>query len=246
MDTSIETEVDVLNILRRGDVELEGQFIRGSNGTFLARVTLAERNLLTVYKPIRGEQPLWDFPHRTLARREAAAYCLSAALGWGLVPPTVYRRRKAPLGPGSLQLFIDHDPNRHYFSFSPEEYERLRPAALFDLLLNNADRKGGHVLMDAQNHLWLIDHGLCFNILPKLRTVIWNFAGEDIPAELCMDLERVLTALNAVESPLRAELTALLSAVEVKALVERMCVLLAERRFPQPPGGRRAYPWPPL
>jgi len=246
MGTSIESEAEVLNILRRGDVELEGQFARGSNYTFLARVSLDGQSLLTVYKPIRGEQPLWDFPHRTLARREAAAYCLSEALGWGLVPPTIYRRRKAPLGPGSLQVFIEHDPNRHYFSFSPEEHERLRPAAVFDLLLNNADRKGGHLLVDTQEHLWLIDHGLCFNIEPKLRTVIWDFAGQTIPNDLCGDLARVLTMLNGVESALRAELTALLSAAEVSALAERIRSLLEDQRFPLPPGSRRPYPWPPI
>ncbi len=140
-----------------------------------------------MYKPTRGERPLWDFPPASLAGREVAAYLVSEALGWRLVPPTIYRK-KGPLGPGSLQAFVEHDPEYHYFTFNESDRQRLRPVALFDLLINNADRKGSHVLLDEQDHMWLIDHGVCFHVEDKIRTVIWDFAGEPFPDALCSDL----------------------------------------------------------
>jgi uncharacterized repeat protein (TIGR03843 family) len=234
----------ILTALREGKVELQGQFLSGSNYTFLGEVRHAEVTFKVVYKPVRGEQPLWDFPSGSLAHREAAAYLLSEALGWELVPPTVYRRR-GPLGPGSLQYYVDHNPEHHYFNFTPEEKQRLRPAALFDLLANNADRKGGHVLIDASGHIWLIDQGLCFHVEDKLRTVIWDFAGEEIPPALQEDLQRLVGELAAGQ-PLREALERHLSAAEVAALKARARRLLERGRFPHPPASRRPYPWPPV
>ena len=206
-------------ILDHGVVSLKGEFLWGSNYTFLVEVEAAEQQLLAVYKPTRGERPLWDFPAASLARREAAAFVVSQALGWELVPPTVYRQ-DAPLGAGSLQVFIDHDPEYHYFNFTEEDKQRLRPVVLFDLLVNNADRKGSHILLDTQGHLWLIDHGICFHSEDKLRTVIWDFAGEAIPNDLAADLHRLEQELDEA-SGVRPKLLALLDEEEVAALAMR-------------------------
>src|SRR4030043_1029184 len=184
----------VMNVLQSGEITIKGEFVWGSNYTFLAEVCQNEHVIQSVYKPSRGERPLWDFPPTSLARREAAAYLVSEVLGWELVPPTVYRK-KAPIGPGSLQLFIDHNPEVHYFNLNKVDLQSLRPVVLFDLLVNNADRKGSHLLFDTSHHLWLIDHGICFHAEDKLRTVIWDFAGEPIPESLLTDLDDFLKSL---------------------------------------------------
>ena len=229
-------------ILDHGVVSLKGEFLWGSNYTFLVEVEAAEQQLLAVYKPTRGERPLWDFPAASLARREAAAFVVSQALGWELVPPTVYRQ-DAPLGAGSLQVFIDHDPEYHYFNFTEEDKQRLRPVVLFDLLVNNADRKGSHILLDTQGHLWLIDHGICFHSEDKLRTVIWDFAGEAIPNDLAADLHRLEQELDEA-SGVRPKLLALLDEEEVAALAMRARKLARQRKYPSPDLKRRPYPWP--
>jgi uncharacterized repeat protein (TIGR03843 family) len=233
----------ILETLSSGDMRLAGQFVWGSNFTFLVRLRHGSEDILAVYKPSRGERPLWDFPAGTLGARETAAYLMSEALGWQLVPPTVLRR-DGPAGPGSLQLYVEADPERHYFTFSPEEKERLRPVALFDALANNADRKGGHVLLAPDGHLWAIDHGVCFHVEDKLRTVIWDFAGQPIPATLRADLERFRTRLAADEG-LREAFSRLLAPEETGALKRRAERLIETGRFPLP-GGGRPYPWPPV
>lgn len=227
--------------MQTGELTLEGQFTWGSNYTFLVRVGA---ELEGVYKPVKGEQPLWDFPSETLAGREVAAYLLSEALGWSLVPPTVLRS-DGPFGPGSLQLRVAHDPERHYFTFEDAVRQQLRPAAVFDLLANNADRKGGHILQGEDGHLWLIDHGICFHEEPKLRTVIWDFAGEEIPAEL-VERVRSLHPQLAPGSPLAEQLAAYLNPVELEALRQRITALLAQPVFPLPPEDERYMPWPPV
>ncbi len=234
----------VLNALQNGEITIKGEFVWGSNYTFLAEVCQDADVIQTVYKPSRGEQPLWDFPPASLARREAAAYLVSEALGWQLVPPTVYRK-KAPIGPGSLQLFIEHDPELHYFNLTTTDRQRLRPVALFDLLINNADRKGSHILFDNSHHLWLIDHGICFHADDKLRTVIWDFAGESIPEKLSADLSIFCQAL-APDTDLYRSLLELLSQKEIKALAKRATHLTSIRKFPQPNPNERSFPWPPL
>lgn len=229
-------------LLAAGHIELTGQFVAGSNFTFLVTLSRAGVTLEAVYKPLRGEMPLWDFPEESLAGREAAAYVLSEALGWNLVPPTVIRE-DGPFGRGSIQLFIPHDPRRNYFSMETDEKVRLRPAAAFDMLANNADRKGSHILLDADDHIWLIDHGLCFHAQPKLRTVIWDFRGEGIPADLLADIEK-LPSLLEKGATLRKRLRAYLTSGEINALAARARHILRQPVYPQPDPRRRPYPWP--
>lgn len=241
-----QSEMDVRTALEQGELELKGQFMFGSNYTFLVSVHYERQEFPAVYKPLRGEQPLWDFPDNTLAGREVAAYLVSEALGFHFVPFTTLREDGPFYGPGSLQQYIEFDPGYHYFNFSEADRQRLRPVALFDLLVNNADRKGSHILVEkGSNKLWVIDHGLCFHHEEKLRTVLWDFAGEPIPGDLLRCLEPV-PALLASGSGLRAALRAYLSARELGALAGRARSLLGARRFPAPPRDRRAYPYPPV
>lgn len=237
---------DNLNNLRYGEMQIKGEFLWGSNYTFLVEIVHERETIRAVYKPTRGERPLWDFPSASLARREVAAYLVSEALNWKLVPPTVYRK-KGPIGPGSVQLFVDHDPEYHYFNFTVEDRQRLRPTVLFDLLVNNADRKGSHVLRDHQGWLWLIDHGVCFHVEDKLRSVIWDFAGEPIPADLCSDLSHFLIELDVEQgkySRLASNLLEYISLAELRALARRAQQLIDHGFFPAPDPYRRPYPWP--
>jgi uncharacterized repeat protein (TIGR03843 family) len=234
----------VINLLRNGEITIKGEFAWGSNYTFLAEVGNNGDKILSVYKPSRGERPLYDFPPASLARREAAAYVVSEGLGWELVPPTVFRK-KAPIGPGSLQLYIEHNPEIHYFNLNKVDRQRLRPVVLFDLLINNADRKGSHLLFDIDNHLWLIDHGICFHTEDKLRTVIWDFAGEPIPDKLINDLQAFIQLLDPSTS-LSKDLHTLLAPQEIKALANRAGFLITQGKFPQPDPNHRSFPWPPL
>jgi uncharacterized repeat protein (TIGR03843 family) len=229
--------------LEQGEIDLKGQFVSGYNYTFLVAVRHAGTEHLAVYKPQKGEQPLWDFPEASLAGRERAAYLVSEALGFGLVPLTVLR--DGPFGPGSLQRYVDYNPDYHYFNFKPADRQRLRPLALFDLLVNNADRKGGHVVVEKRTrHLFAIDHGLCFHEEEKLRTVVWDFAGEEVPP----DLLAALTDLRVkLASPgLRDDLAAYLTSAELTALGSRLEGLLNNPVYPYPPKDRRAFPYPPL
>jgi uncharacterized repeat protein (TIGR03843 family) len=231
----------ILQILREGQVEVVGQFTWSSNFTFLTKVTAGQVALQAVYKPSEGEQPLWDFPRGTLAAREIAAYLTSETLGWDFVPPTVMRS-DGPAGPGSLQLFIDTDYERHYFTFDEAEKDRLRPVAVFDLLINNADRKGGHILLTNEGKIWLIDHGVCFHAQDKLRTVVWDFVDEDIPEPILEDVRAFSERLRKDPS-LRDSFMELLEPAELEALIHRTERLLADPRFPEP-GPGRPYPWP--
>ncbi|MGH9165767.1 MAG: SCO1664 family protein, partial [Acidimicrobiales bacterium] len=179
-------------MLAGGTLVLAGRLPWSSNATFLVTVEHDDgRTMQAVYKPERGEQPLWDFPGR-LAAREVAAYRLSAALGWDVVPETIMRA-EGPFGPGSLQRFVPSDFEQHYFTILDDQahHEALRAIAVFDLLANNADRKGGHCLLGDDGHIWAIDNGLCFHTMPRLRTVIWDFAGDPIPEPLLADVARI-------------------------------------------------------
>ncbi|MBM4440634.1 MAG: SCO1664 family protein [Candidatus Rokubacteria bacterium] len=206
-----------------------------SNATFLVELTLDGRIGHAVYKPRKGERPLWDFPP-ALYRREIAAYLLSEALGWGLVPLTL--EREGPFGAGSFQRFVDADFEQHYFTLreDPAHHDRLRQICLFDLVANNADRKSGHCLL-AEGAVHAIDNGLTFHVEPKLRTVIWDFGGEPVPPALRADLERVVNA------ELPGPLAALLSRDERDALAMRGLELLEAGVFPVDESGMR-YPWP--
>jgi len=233
----------ILSALQFGKLHLEGQFIYGSNYTFMASCQYQNHMLETVYKPVRGERPLWDFPPHTLAKREVAAFLTSEALGWGLVPPTVFRIKDAPLGPGSIQLFIEHDSNQHYFNLQPKDRDRLPKVILFDQLINNADRKAGHVLINHQGDLFLIDHGISFHVEDKLRTVIWDYAGEPIPDELLKDIKKIITALAPGED-FSQQLQPYLLTEEILALRKRAQALLNIGKYPLAPEDRRVYPWP--
>ena len=229
---------NIKNALQFGEYELKGQFMLGSNYTFLVDVRHEGETLKAVYKPSKGEQPLWDFPDNTLALREVAAYELSEALGFHIVPVTVYRK-DGPHGPGSLQQYIEYDIEYHYFNFTPEDKQKLRPVVLFDFLSNNADRKGSHVFFeDGTNHLYAIDHGICFHEESKLRTVLWDFAGQAIPDELLAPLSSTGNWSSLFEL--------YLSPREIEALLLRAEELCESKIFPRPLQGRRAYPYPPI
>jgi len=240
----IDFDNAALTTLETGQITVTGEFMWGSNYTFAVEVNQGKQTLQGVYKPTQGERPLWDFPRASLAHREVAAYLVSNALGWEFVPPTVYRE-DGPAGPGSLQLYVSHDPEYNYFSFNPTDLQRLRRVALFDLVINNADRKGSHVLVDEHNQIWLIDHGVSFHRDDKLRTVIWNFAGEPIPEELCLDLKRFNDQLNP-ETEFHQNLEEHLNSEEITALVHRTQDLIESVRYPNPHPNRRPYPWPPV
>jgi uncharacterized repeat protein (TIGR03843 family) len=229
---------EVLPVLERSELEILGLLPRSSNYTFLARATAGD-DVLVVYKPRAGEAPLWDFPEGTLCQREVAAYRLSRALGFPTVPPTVLR--DGPEGPGSVQLFRPFDPEQHYFTLAESRPNDFRPVALFDAVANNADRKAGHCLLSSDGALFFVDHGVCFHRSPKLRTVIWEFAGQPLDPGLTDALSRLCTDLDA--SALAGELASLLSAAEITALRRRVERLLSTRTYPVP-GSERPYPWP--
>lgn len=231
---------DLLELLRSGTLELQGLMPWSSNYTFLVSVQSADLGTYAVYKPCKGERPLWDFPSGTLYKREVAAFLVSEALGWALVPPTVLR--DGPHGVGSAQLYIDADHEQHYFTLRdryPLEFQRM---ALFDVLINNADRKGGHCLIDSEDHIWAIDHGIAFHEEDKLRTVIWDWAGEVIPAVFLADVERLRDQLDS-ENSLAKGLAQLLLPREIKALKRRIERILNKPVFPSP-GPGRSVPWP--
>lgn len=234
----------VLPILQFGEITVTGEFLWGSNYTFAIEVSKDDQIISGVYKPSQGERPLWDFPRESLAHREVAAFLVSEEIGWEFVPSTVYRQ-DGPAGPGSLQLFIAHNPEYNYFNFKLADLHRLRPVAIFDILINNADRKGSHVLLDENDHIWLIDHGISFHHENKLRTVIWDFAGESIPEELCQDLGRFESQCKSGSKFLR-QLEEHLSPQEISALISRTRKLLESKQFPNPHPNRRPYPWPPV
>jgi uncharacterized repeat protein (TIGR03843 family) len=209
-----------------------------SNATFLATVTADGVAMPAIYKPHKGERPLWDFPHG-LYLREAAAWVLSDLLGWGVVPETVIRL-DGPLGPGSFQRFVPADFAEHYFTLVEDErhHDALRVIAAFDLAANNADRKSGHCLLDEDGHIWGIDNGLCFHVEPKLRTVMWDFGGEDIPAHL-------LDSLSGLADMALDRLCPFLSDAEIAAIRKRARAAVRRGVFPTPPADDyRAYPWP--
>jgi len=229
--------------LAEGEIEVLGLMPDSSNDTLLARCHVEGEECFAIYKPRRGETPLWDFPEGTLHRREVAAYVVAEALGWPNVPPTVLR--DGPEGPGSLQLFVRFDAAQHYFTLGTERADDFRRVALFDVVINNADRKAGHCLLGEDAKIWLIDHGVSFSDEPKLRTVIWEYVGEPIPDRLCGDLTGLAAALEP-GGDTRAELRKLLTEPEVVATADRLARLLALGRFPEPEPGVRPFPWPPI
>ena len=229
-----------------GDLELLGLLPSASNYTFLARLGDKEAGPLVVYKPRKGETPLWDFPTGTLCQREAAAYLVSEAGGFGVVPPTVLR--DGPYGQGSVQTFVEHDFECTAFDLLESAAPALRRIVLFDLVVNNADRKAGHVFPDGAGQVWGIDHGICFHAEPKLRTVLWDYAGTPIEPEEQACLTRLAGALGRAggeATPLAAQLADLLDEQEVRALRRRLRAVRGLAALPQPGPGRN-FPWPPI
>jgi uncharacterized repeat protein (TIGR03843 family) len=229
----------VERVLTEGEMEVHGRIAGSSNATLLVTCRLGGDELLAVYKPSKGERPLWDFPGG-LYRREVAAYVLSEGLGWGLVPETV-SRPEGPFGPGSVQRFVHEDGTSHYFTLRDEPRWRsvLMQLCAFDVVANNADRKSGHVLL-AEDRLWAIDNGLCFNRHDKLRTVIWDFGGTALESPVQADLARL------VHDGAPDALCALLEPTEVAATLDRAAWLLSLRALPElvDDGGWPPYPWP--
>jgi uncharacterized repeat protein (TIGR03843 family) len=247
MTDSNSTELnvaDVLTLLAKGELDVQGMLPWSSNYTLLTAVRCDGLQGLAVYKPRRGERPLWDFPRGTLCQREVAAYVLSAALGWALVPPTVLR--DGPYGVGSVQLFIDADQEAHLFTMQKEggfdqTIERL---AVFDVLANNADRKSGHCLKGNDGRLWAIDHGICFHVESKLRTVLWDYAGRPLQPNTLADLRELRDQFDAKDS-IYEMLEGLLAADEMRALRRRLDRLVTTGKHPDPGPGRN-IPWPPV
>ncbi len=254
-----------LDLLASGELDIEGRLVDASNATLYCTISTSGRTpkvpktpktpksakavgnsggqVACVYKPIAGERPLWDFPMGTLAGREVAAYAVSRAAGWDVVPPTVLR--DGPFGPGMCQLWIDHDTDVDLIALSRRtDHAGLRDMAVFDAVVNNADRKIGHLLPVADGHLYGCDHGVCFAEDYKLRTVLWQWRGKTLPRRSLEALRRLDTQLN--EGGLAAELSSLLAASEITATKTRVETLLEHRVHPYPPADWPAVPWPPV
>ena len=223
------SEQETLTLLREGEITSPILSPSGSNYTFLTKVRNGSAELGAVYKPRDGEAPLWDFPGGTLYKREYAAYLLSQILGWDFIPATIIR--DGPYGVGSLQLFIEHDPRINYFSIRESDPDALRTIACFDLVTNNADRKVSHCIQGPDGRIWGIDHGLTFHSVVKVRTAIWDFAGEPIPEAPLKDLSDFLEPLRSPEGSV-LELVGLLDQQEVEALEQRIDWLLENRTYP--------------
>jgi uncharacterized repeat protein (TIGR03843 family) len=232
---------DVLRLLRDGELSVEGRLYDASNATLYCSVTLDGVTAVCVHKPIVGERPLWDFPDGTLAYREVAAYAVSAATGWDIVPPTVLR--EGPFGIGMCQLWIDVEEGIDLAALARSDNPQLRRMAVFDAVVNNADRKGGHLLPTPAGHIYGVDHGVCFAVEDKLRTLLWRWRGKPLTDEAV----EVLSALRAeLEGPLGDALAGLLHRDEVAATVRRVDRLLDTRRHPQPSDEWPPVPWPPF
>lgn len=234
-------DADVLRLLRDGELSVVGRLYDASNATLYCTVTLDGVTVACVHKPVAGERPLWDFPDGTLANREVAAYAVSTATGWDIVPPTVMR--DGPFGIGMCQLWIDVDETVDLAALARSDHPQLRRMAVFDAIVNNADRKGGHLLPTPAGHVYGVDHGVCFSVDDKLRTLLWRWRGKRLTDE-AID---VLSTLRAdLEGALGDGLAGLLHRDEVLATVDRVDRLLATRRHPQPSDEWPPVPWPPF
>ena len=234
--------------LAEGDLEIVGRIVGSSNNAMLVTLTRTCPDpdpavvLDAIYKPTIGERPLDDFPDGTLTRREVAAWHVSEASGWGIVPPTILR--EGPFGEGMVQVFIEADPEVDVVAMVVEDDPRLRRMAVLDAVMNNTDRKGGHILpVDGGRLVHGVDHGVCFSPVPKLRTVLWGWRGTPLEADELAGLQRVRDELDG---DLGARLRALLSRTEVQATLRRTDDLLRSGRFPYPSPDWPAIPWPPF
>ncbi|MEO0563153.1 MAG: SCO1664 family protein [Chloroflexota bacterium] len=236
------TVEQVLTVLADGTMQTTHGMMRySSNYTFLVTMEKGEVCLPAIYKPRKGERPLWDFPHGTLYKRERASFLTSEVLGWQVVPPTVIQ--SGDHGVGSVQMYIDHDPDINYFSFDESAAPQLARMSLFDALVNNADRKGGHLLLDGVGQIWGIDHGITFNEEHKLRTVIWDFAGQPVPQILMDDVESLCETLSDTDDDFTQEMRELLDPREMDAFRYRVDRVISSGMYPTPGPGPN-YPWP--
>ncbi|MFE9705613.1 SCO1664 family protein [Streptomyces sp. NPDC005930] len=266
---SVTTDAAAAELLAEGELTVRGRIPDASNAALYCTVTHQGREAACVYKPVAGERPLWDFPDGTLAQREVAAYAVSEATGWGLVPPTVLR--EGPYGEGMVQLWIEAVPDTELLALVDQEEagpgwkgialaevgegrtallvhaddERLRRLAVLDAVINNADRKGGHLLPAAGERLYGIDHGVTFNAENKLRTLLWGWAGEPLTAEALAVLDALGQALKD-GAALATRLAALITAAELDATRARVEALLVSGKHPEPSGEWPAIPWPPV
>ena len=232
---------EVLRLLRAGELSVEGRLVDASNATLYCAATLDGVTAAVVYKPVRGERPLWDFPDGTLAGREVGAYLVSQATGWDVIPPTVLR--EGPYGPGMCQLWVDVDATVDLQALARSEHPDLRRMAVLDAVINNADRKGGHLLPREDGRVQGVDHGICFSAEDKLRTLLWQWRGDLLADEAVEVLSRVRAEL---EGELGEQLHGLLTVTEVRATVARVDRLLTSGRHPQPSQDWPAIPWPPF
>jgi hypothetical protein len=233
---------EAMALLEHGELGVEGRLVVASNATLYCSVCLNGVTAACVYKPVAGERPLWDFPDGTLAEREVAAYEVSAATGWLVVPPTVFR--SGPLGPGMVQLWIEADENvdvRRLIRGTSSD--QLRRIAVFDAVINNADRKGGHLLPTRAGHIYGVDHGVSFHAEPKLRTLLWQWSGRPLRSNASDTLRELQAGLAG---DLGERLADLLTPREVRSTARRIEQLLASGRHPEPSGEWPAVPWPPI
>jgi len=228
-------------LLRQGELDLEGRLLDASNVTLIAAIRTEALAATCVYKPVAGERPLWDFPDGTLAGREISAHLVSEATGWSVVPPTVLR--EGPYGTGMVQLWMEADPAVDLTEFVRRDDPGLRRMAVFDAVVNNADRKGGHIIPMADGHVYGVDHGICFSVEPKLRTLLWRWAGRPLLLEHLAVLERLAEELRG---ELGEQLHEHLTRREVRRTQQRVAELLRTKLHPQPSGEWPALPWPPF
>jgi hypothetical protein len=234
-------DAETLCLLREGVIDLEGRLLDASNVTLVGTIRSGTVSAECVYKPVAGERPLWDFPDGTLAGREVSAYLVSEATGWRVVPPTVLR--DGPFGPGMVQLWVDGDEKVDLAAFVRRDHPALRRMAVYDAVVNNADRKGGHIIPMPDGHVYGVDHGICFSVDPKLRTLLWRWAGKPLPAEAVEVLERLGDELRG---DLGERLHEHLTRREVRTTQQRVAELLRTGLHPEPSGEWPALPWPPF
>jgi uncharacterized repeat protein (TIGR03843 family) len=228
-------------ILAEGSVKVEGRLVDASNATLFTELELSGQTIRAIYKPISGERPLWDFQSGTLAFRERAAYLISDAMGFDIVPLTILR--DGPFGEGAFQLWIDIDESVDLALYFREVNESLRRVALFDAVVNNTDRKIGHLLPAESGHLYVCDHGVTFHDEDKLRTVLWQWSGQPLNRD---EIETLSSLSIKVKDGAIEELSRLLSAIEIEALLMRLDRLISESTFPEPNPEWPAVPWPPF
>ena len=234
-------DAEALLLLREGGIDVEGRMVDASNVTLFGTIRCGDLVGECVYKPVAGERPLWDFPDGTLAGREISAFLVSEATGWRVVPPTVLR--EGPFGPGMVQLWMDGDPDVDLATFVRRDDPALRRMAVFDAVVNNADRKGGHIIPMPDGHVYGVDHGICFSVDPKLRTLLWRWSGKRLPEDAVAVLERLDEELRG---ELGEKLHEHLTRREVRCTQQRVAELLRTGRHPEPSGEWPAVPWPPF